>query len=57
MSLSSFLGPNISAQLHENVQLRVEVEAYPRPRIRWTKDGAVIKGDNIINVRQEHETR
>ncbi|XP_072524379.1 platelet-derived growth factor receptor beta [Salminus brasiliensis] len=57
VALSSFLGPNVSAQLHENVRLRVEVEAYPKPHIRWSRDGAVITGDNIINVRQEHETR
>lgn len=45
---------NISAKLQENVELRVEIEAYPPPRIRWTKDGATIKGDK---TRQEHETR
>ncbi|XP_022521307.2 platelet-derived growth factor receptor beta [Astyanax mexicanus] len=57
VALSSFQSPNISAQLHENVRLRVEVEAYPKPNIRWSRDGAVITGDNIINIRQEHETR
>ncbi|KAI4872759.1 hypothetical protein NFI96_027001, partial [Prochilodus magdalenae] len=57
VALSSFMSPNVSAQLHESVQLRVEVDAYPRPTIRWTKDGAVINGDKVINVKQEHETR
>ncbi|XP_030621486.1 platelet-derived growth factor receptor beta [Chanos chanos] len=57
VELSSALGQNVSAQLHENVELRVEVEAYPKPHIRWTKDGAVINGDNVINTRQEEETR
>lgn len=57
VALSSYQSPNISAQLHENVRLRVEVEAYPKPNIRWSRDGAVITGDNIVNIRQEHETR
>ncbi|XP_027020976.2 platelet-derived growth factor receptor beta isoform X1 [Tachysurus fulvidraco] len=56
VDLSSFLSPNISALLHENVELRVEVEAYPKPQIHWTKDGAMINGDNIISTRQEQET-
>ncbi|XP_026774720.2 platelet-derived growth factor receptor beta isoform X2 [Pangasianodon hypophthalmus] len=57
VELSSFLNPNVSALLHENVELRVEVEAYPKPHIRWSKDGAMINGDNVINTRQEQETR
>ncbi|XP_035377625.1 platelet-derived growth factor receptor beta isoform X1 [Electrophorus electricus] len=57
VQLSSFQSPNVSAQLHENVQLRVTVEGYPKPHIRWSKGGAVIAGDNIINTRQEHEIR
>uniref|UniRef100_A0A3Q1ETU5 receptor protein-tyrosine kinase n=1 Tax=Acanthochromis polyacanthus TaxID=80966 RepID=A0A3Q1ETU5_9TELE len=48
---------NISAKLQENVELRVEIEAYPPPRIRWTKDGATIRGDKSIAIGQEHETR
>ncbi|XP_008275960.1 platelet-derived growth factor receptor beta [Stegastes partitus] len=48
---------NISAKLQENVELRVEIEAYPPPQIRWTKDGATIRGDKTIAVRQEHEIR
>ncbi|KAK3526699.1 hypothetical protein QTP70_032078 [Hemibagrus guttatus] len=57
IELSSFQSPNVSVLLHENVQLRVEVEAYPKPDIRWSKDGAMINGDNIINTSQEQETR
>uniref|UniRef100_A0A8C7M5Q1 receptor protein-tyrosine kinase n=1 Tax=Oncorhynchus kisutch TaxID=8019 RepID=A0A8C7M5Q1_ONCKI len=37
---------NVSAQLHQNVELRVEIEAYPPPRVRWTKDDATVNGDN-----------
>ncbi|XP_059202331.1 platelet-derived growth factor receptor beta [Centropristis striata] len=48
---------NISAKLQENVELRVEIEAYPPPRVRWSKDGATIKGDKTIMIRQEHEIR
>lgn len=48
---------NVSARLHENVELRVEIEAYPPPQVRWSKDSATIKGDKTIITRQEHETR
>ncbi|XP_030594711.1 platelet-derived growth factor receptor beta [Archocentrus centrarchus] len=48
---------NVSANLQENVELRVEIEAYPPPQVHWTKDGASIKGDKTIIVRQEHEIR
>ncbi|KAM7417740.1 hypothetical protein PAMA_017401 [Pampus argenteus] len=48
---------NISAKLQENVALRVEIEAYPPPRVSWSKDGATIKEDKIITTRPEHEIR
>uniref|UniRef100_A0A8C6M191 receptor protein-tyrosine kinase n=1 Tax=Nothobranchius furzeri TaxID=105023 RepID=A0A8C6M191_NOTFU len=47
----------ISAKLQENVELRVDIEAYPPPQILWTKDGTAIKGDTAILSRQEHEIR
>ncbi|XP_068596390.1 platelet-derived growth factor receptor beta [Brachionichthys hirsutus] len=48
---------NISAKLQENVELRVEIEAYPPPQVHWSKDGAAIKGDKTITTRQEQEIR
>lgn len=48
---------NISARLQENVELRVEIEAYPTPQFFWRKDGAIIKGDKTILIKQEHEIR
>lgn len=48
---------NISAKLQENVQLRVEIEAYPPPRVYWRKDGSVVRGDKTIFSRQEQEIR
>ncbi|XP_019109315.2 platelet-derived growth factor receptor beta [Larimichthys crocea] len=48
---------NISAKLQENVELRMEIEAYPPPRVYWSKDGATVKGDKIITTRQEHEIK
>uniref|UniRef100_H2T1W6 Platelet-derived growth factor receptor beta n=2 Tax=Takifugu rubripes TaxID=31033 RepID=H2T1W6_TAKRU len=48
---------NITAELQENVELRVEIEAYPPPQIRWKKDGAPVRGDKTIIIRQEHEIR
>ncbi|XP_029961285.1 platelet-derived growth factor receptor beta [Salarias fasciatus] len=48
---------NTSAMLQENVELRVEIEAYPPPQVRWTKDGSPIKTDRAIIIRKEHEIR
>lgn len=48
---------NISAKLQENVELRVDIEAYPPPRVYWRKDGSGIRGDKTIDTRQEQETR
>ncbi|CAG06278.1 unnamed protein product, partial [Tetraodon nigroviridis] len=48
---------NITAKHQENVELRVEMEAYPPPQILWKKDGATVKADRTIVIRQEHEIR
>lgn len=48
---------NVSAKLQENVELRVDIEAYPPPRVYWRKDGSVIRGDKTIITRQEQEIR
>ena len=48
---------NITAKLQENVELRVEIEAYPPPQVSWSKDGTTIKGDKTITTRQEQEIR
>uniref|UniRef100_A0A3Q4AID1 receptor protein-tyrosine kinase n=2 Tax=Mola mola TaxID=94237 RepID=A0A3Q4AID1_MOLML len=48
---------NVSARLQENVELRVEIEAYPPPQVLWIKDDAIIKGDKTIITKQEHEIR
>uniref|UniRef100_A0A4W5KR03 receptor protein-tyrosine kinase n=1 Tax=Hucho hucho TaxID=62062 RepID=A0A4W5KR03_9TELE len=50
VELRSVQDRNVSAQLHQNVELRVEIEAYPPPRVRWTKDDATVNGDNILDV-------
>ncbi|KAM6953402.1 platelet-derived growth factor receptor beta isoform 2-T2 [Aplochiton taeniatus] len=57
VALQSIQALNVSAQLSENVELRVEIEAYPPPQVRWSKDGAAINGDKIITTRREQETR
>ncbi|XP_077465235.1 platelet-derived growth factor receptor beta [Stigmatopora argus] len=46
---------HVRARLQENVELRVEVEAYPAPQVSWSKDGTAISGDKIIINRQERE--
>ncbi|KAK5864853.1 hypothetical protein PBY51_016060 [Eleginops maclovinus] len=57
VDVKAALKQNISARLQENVELRVEIEAYPPPQVRWSKDGATMKGDKPITTRQEHEIR
>ncbi|XP_041653057.1 platelet-derived growth factor receptor beta [Cheilinus undulatus] len=57
VNLRSAQKQNISARLQENVELRVEIEAYPPPQVRWSKDDATIKGDKIIMTRQEQEIK
>ncbi|TRY91336.1 hypothetical protein DNTS_030142 [Danionella cerebrum] len=52
--VSSTLKRNVSAQLGENVELKVEIEAYPKPTVSWKKDGVLLKGHTL---KQEHETR
>nr|XP_057919429.1 platelet-derived growth factor receptor beta [Doryrhamphus excisus] len=47
----------ISALLQKNVELRVDMDAYPPPRVTWSKDGTAINGDKTITNRQEHEIR
>lgn len=46
---------NISTMLQENVELRVEIEAYPPPQVRWIKDGKIIKGDKTTTIRQQEQ--
>ncbi|XP_061901939.1 platelet-derived growth factor receptor beta isoform X1 [Entelurus aequoreus] len=47
----------VTALLQENVELRVEMDAYPPPRVTWSKDGTAINGDKTIINRREHEIR
>ncbi|KAA0709844.1 Platelet-derived growth factor receptor beta [Triplophysa tibetana] len=54
VDLRSHLDRNMSAQFDENVELKVEIDAYPKPSVHWTKDGGVIHGEK---TRQTHETR
>ncbi|KAL4631355.1 platelet-derived growth factor receptor beta isoform X1 [Arapaima gigas] len=58
VSVTSSLGQNISAQLHESIQLQVLIDAYPKPLVSWTKDGVPLSGDTIsVETRQIQETR
>lgn len=49
---------NISAQLNENVELYVPIEAYPAPQVLWTKDNETLRGDSVtVDTRKVHGTR
>ncbi|CAL1613295.1 unnamed protein product [Knipowitschia caucasica] len=48
---------HVSAKMQENVELRVEIEAYPPPQVYWRKGGSRIRGDKTVITRQEQETR
>ncbi|KAJ8266013.1 hypothetical protein GJAV_G00124920 [Gymnothorax javanicus] len=47
LEVSSTVGRNVSVQLHESVELQVEIEAYPRPQVVWMKDNATLDGDTV----------
>uniref|UniRef100_A0AAY4B6J5 receptor protein-tyrosine kinase n=1 Tax=Denticeps clupeoides TaxID=299321 RepID=A0AAY4B6J5_9TELE len=58
VELDSYSEMNISAHLHETVELRVPIEAYPAPKVVWTKDGNNLTGDTVtVQTRRIHETR
>lgn len=57
MAVKSAPKQNFTATLQENVELMVEIEAYPPPQIRWKKNGATVRADKTIIIRQEHEIR
>ncbi|XP_061104771.1 platelet-derived growth factor receptor beta-like isoform X2 [Conger conger] len=39
---STFEG-NVSVQLHESIEIRVEIQAYPKPQVLWMKDNATLE--------------
>ncbi|KAI1902952.1 hypothetical protein AGOR_G00021870 [Albula goreensis] len=47
VNLSPALDSNVSAQLHESVELQVEIGAYPEPQTRWMKENATLEGDTV----------
>lgn len=56
--LDTDLPVNISAQLYENVELYVPIEAYPAPQVRWTKDNETLSGDSVtVDTKKVHGTR
>ncbi|XP_061093106.1 platelet-derived growth factor receptor beta [Conger conger] len=57
VELSSSSGKNISAKLDERTDISVRIEAYPKPRIQWTKDQGDLQGDTIsIETEQLEES-
>ncbi|KAL0974038.1 hypothetical protein UPYG_G00214570 [Umbra pygmaea] len=56
VKLTSVQEGNVSVQLYQNIILRVEIEAYPLPEVRWTKGNSSIYGETVITL-QENETR
>ncbi|KAM6986621.1 platelet-derived growth factor receptor beta-like [Aplochiton taeniatus] len=48
---------NVSALLHESVELLVQIEAYPKPQVVWSKDNATLSGDTLsMETRKVDET-
>ncbi|XP_062392796.1 platelet-derived growth factor receptor beta-like [Sardina pilchardus] len=56
--LDADLEVNISAQLNENVELYVPIEAYPDPQVIWTKDNETLTlSDSVtVDTRKVHGT-
>ncbi|KAI1898469.1 hypothetical protein AGOR_G00072670 [Albula goreensis] len=58
VELSSPHSENVSAQLHESIEISVLIDAYPKPMVQWTKDNRDLDEDTItIETRQLNETR
>ncbi|KAJ8348147.1 hypothetical protein SKAU_G00267360 [Synaphobranchus kaupii] len=58
VEVSSTFGGNVSVQLHESIELQVEIKAYPRPQVHWMKDNATLDGDTVsVETRQLQDSR
>lgn len=47
VALQPVTATNVSALLHESVELQVQIEAYPKPQVVWSKDNATLGGDTM----------
>nr|XP_015205450.1 PREDICTED: platelet-derived growth factor receptor beta isoform X2 [Lepisosteus oculatus] len=60
VKLNSTISNNLFGKLHESIELTVQIEAYPKPQVRWLKDNISLTGDLeevSIDFRKMEETR
>ncbi|CAB1315890.1 unnamed protein product, partial [Coregonus sp. 'balchen'] len=57
VALEPSINHNVSALQFESIELTVQIEAYPKPQVLWTRDNTTLTGETVSMVtRQVHET-
>ncbi|XP_055798809.1 platelet-derived growth factor receptor beta-like [Salvelinus fontinalis] len=57
VDLEPSIDANVSALQYQSVELTVQIEAYPKPQVLWTRDNTTLTGETVsMDTRQVHET-
>uniref|UniRef100_A0A674D1Z3 receptor protein-tyrosine kinase n=1 Tax=Salmo trutta TaxID=8032 RepID=A0A674D1Z3_SALTR len=57
VDLEPSINTNVSALQYQSVELKVQIEAYPKPQVLWTRDNTTLTGETVsMDTRQVHET-
>ncbi|KAK6305688.1 hypothetical protein J4Q44_G00244680 [Coregonus suidteri] len=57
VDLEPSVSTNVSAMQYESIELTVQIEAYPKPQVLWTRDNTTLAGDTVsIDTKQVHKT-
>ncbi|KAL0993868.1 hypothetical protein UPYG_G00114940 [Umbra pygmaea] len=57
VDLEPSVNTNVSALQYETVELTVQIDAYPKPQVLWTRNNVTLTGEMVsMNTRQVHET-
>uniref|UniRef100_A0A8C7V2P5 receptor protein-tyrosine kinase n=1 Tax=Oncorhynchus mykiss TaxID=8022 RepID=A0A8C7V2P5_ONCMY len=58
VDLEPSINTNVSALQYQSVTLTVQIEAFPKPQVLWTRDNNTLTGETVsIDTREVHETR
>uniref|UniRef100_A0A8C7V2T1 receptor protein-tyrosine kinase n=1 Tax=Oncorhynchus mykiss TaxID=8022 RepID=A0A8C7V2T1_ONCMY len=57
VDLEPSINTNVSALQYQSVTLTVQIEAFPKPQVLWTRDNNTLTGETVsIDTREVHET-
>uniref|UniRef100_A0A8C8FGV9 receptor protein-tyrosine kinase n=1 Tax=Oncorhynchus tshawytscha TaxID=74940 RepID=A0A8C8FGV9_ONCTS len=57
VDLEPSINTNVSALQYQSVALTVQIEAFPKPQVLWTRDNTTLTGETVsIDTREVHET-